>query len=122
MGLNGIFLRNTMSRGILRAETAFGPGVEAHVLEVAIDALEFAKEQASWEDRTGDAREGLDTDVSREGNVIVWELFHTVSYGKWLETIQNGRFAVIMPTLELFAPHIGKGLTEVGGTDYADGE
>ena len=120
MGLSGIFLKNTMSRGILRAETAFGPGVEEHVLHVAIEALEFAKEQASWEDRTGDAREGLDTDVSRHGNTIIWELFHTVPYGVWLETIQNGKFAIIMPTLELFAPEIGRGLTETGAADYGE--
>lgn len=119
MGLSGLFMRNSMTHGIARAEAAFGPSVEAHVLEVAIEALEFAKEQASWEDRTGDAREGLDTDVSRHGNMITWELYHTVSYGKWLETIQNGKFAIIMPTLELYAPHIGRGLVEIEG-DYGE--
>lgn len=76
------------------------------VLEVAEEALQFAKEQASWEDRTGDAREGLDIDVDTPGREIVLTLFHTVEYGQWLETIQSGRFAVIMPTLELYGPEI----------------
>lgn len=76
------------------------------VLEVAEEALEFAKEQASWVDRTGEARAGLDVTVDWEGDDIVLSMFHTVDYGQWLETIQSGKYAVIMPTLELYGPEI----------------
>lgn len=87
---------------------------EDTALDVAQEALEFAKEQASWADRSGDAREGLDVDVESSGDGIVLTLFHTVDYGQWLETIQNGRFAVIMPTLELYAPELKRRI-EGGG-------
>jgi hypothetical protein len=110
-----MFLRNSMSRGIARAEVVVPQELEHNVLETAIDALEFAKEQAPWEDRTGDARDGLDVDVSWEGENIVWQMFHTVDYGLYLETRWNGKYSVIMPTLELFAPQIGRGLSESGG-------
>lgn len=83
--------------------------------EVAYDAFteaevqleEAARRNAEWEDRTGDARDGLtaQTLAPRDGNVSLL-LFHTVEYGKWLELIQNGRFAVIMKTLEEEAPRI----------------
>jgi hypothetical protein len=116
MGLSGIFLRDSLTRGVLIQEAAMKPAIEEEVLNTAAEALEFAKEQAPWTDRTGDARDGLDTDVRWEGDEIVWELFHTVDYGQWLETIQNGRFSVIMPTLELFAPQVGRGLSESGGS------
>lgn len=115
MGLSGIFLHDSLTHGTVVAEGAVLHELEDEVLRTAIEALNFAKEQAPWEDRTGDARAGLDTHVQWVGDTIVWELFHTVSYGLYLETRWNGKYSVIMPTLELFAPEIGRGLSESGG-------
>jgi hypothetical protein len=72
----------------------------------ADDILRYAQDNAPWSDRTGDARDGLVVDVTEQGNDIYLELAHTVDYGQWLEVIQSGRFAIIMPTLELFAADI----------------
>lgn len=72
----------------------------------AIDILAYAQENAPWSDRTGDARSGLDVDVDSDGDSITLQLFHTVDYGLWLEVIQNGRFAIIMPTLEHFSSQV----------------
>ena len=74
--------------------------------EVAQRALEDARANAPWSDRTGAAREGLGVEVTDEGDVIVVTLSHSVDYGQWLETIQSGRFAIIMPTLEKYAAEI----------------
>lgn len=116
MGLgSGMFIRNSLSMGLAHAEVAFPAHLEHEVLETATEALAFAQEQAPWEDRTGDARAGLDVDVRWEGHHIVWEMYHTVDYGLYLETMQNGKFSVIMPTLEIFAPEVGRGLRESGG-------
>lgn len=79
---------------------------EDDVLEVAVEALEYAKQTAPWADRTGNARAGLDVDVDRTRDEIVMTMFHTVDYGKWLELVQSGKYAVIMPTLERFGPEI----------------
>lgn len=118
MGVSGLFIRDSFSRGIAHAEVAFPHALEEEVLNTAIDALEYAKANAPWADRTGDAREGLDVDVSWEGHTLVWEMFHTVDYGLYLETRWNARYAIIMPTLEQFAPRVGNGLSEFGDTDY----
>lgn len=115
MGLSGIFIRDSLTSGIALAEVEFRPALEHKVLEVAIDALDYAKENAPWEDRSGDAREGLDADVDWKGDVIVWQMFHTVPYGIYLETRWSGRFAIIMPTLEEYAPRVGRGL-DLGGS------
>ena len=64
---------------------------------------DYAQENAPWNDRTGEARAGLDTNVEQVQGEIVLELFHTAEHGQWLETVQSGRWAIIMPTLELFA-------------------
>lgn len=69
--------------------------------EKACSELEtIARRRAPWADRTGDARNGLTAQASNKKGEVAIHLFHTVEYGKWLELIQNGRFAVIMPTLE----------------------
>ena len=59
-----------------------------------------AKTNAPWEDQTGEARAGLEAKATHDGGLITLSLYHTVEYGLWLEVIQNGRFATIMPTLE----------------------
>lgn len=74
--------------------------------EGAREVESHAKSNAPWADRTGAARAGLTSRVYEEGGEVVLELAHTVDYGVWLETIQSGRFAIIMPTLEALGPHI----------------
>lgn len=85
-----------------------------------------ARENAQWEDRTGNARGGiffavdgfgLETltgevtaeaksemsDVAIESgssNTLVITLAHTVFYGKFLELSNGGRYAIIMSTME----------------------
>ena len=74
--------------------------------QAAEDVLSYAKDNAPWSDRTGNARAGLESAVLVGEGEVTLELYHTVDYGLWLEVIQNGRFSIIMPTLELFAPGV----------------
>jgi len=85
-----------------------------------------ARQNASWEDRTGNARGGLFfavdgfglepltgevtpeaksemSDVGVESgskDTLIITLAHTVFYGKFLELKNGGRYAIIMSTLE----------------------
>lgn len=72
----------------------------------------YAKANAPWADRTGAARAGLTTQVYSQGDEVILELAHSVDYGQWLELIQDGRFAVIMPTLEKLGPAAARGALE----------
>jgi hypothetical protein len=91
-----------------------------------------ARENANWEDRTGNARGGLFfaldgfglepmtgtvtpeaqsemSDVAVESgdrNTLVITLSHTVFYGKFLELSNGGRYAIIMSTLEANLPKL----------------
>lgn len=116
MGFSGILIKNSMLEGIALAEVEVPHHLEEEMLNTAVEALDYAKANAPWQDRTGDARAGLDVDVSRHGDSIVWEMYHTVDYGLYLETRWNAAYAVIMPTLEMFAPDIGRHLSESGGS------
>lgn len=81
---------------------------EAAFEEAKDDIVSEAQRNAPWADRTGDAREGLEATVKNEKGEVVLYLYHTVEYGLWLEVIQSGRFATIMPTLERMGPTLMK--------------
>lgn len=77
---------------------------EKYFERAAVQVEAYAKSHAPWDDRTGDARRSIYTEVDNiDGQVSIY-LSHGVEYGKWLELIQNGRFAIIMKTLERYAP------------------
>lgn len=60
-----------------------------------------ARQNAKWEDRTGNARGGLFSKVEdRYGRWIKIYLAHTMDYGVFLETSFGGRYAIIWPTVE----------------------
>lgn len=85
----------------------------------AAEVLDYAQTNAPWDDRTGMARAGLTTEVGEGEDGVVLSLAHTVDYGLWLEVIQNGRFAIIMPTLELYGSEL---IHRAGGAVLGEGE
>lgn len=84
--------------------------------DAADDVLSQARDNAPWADRSGDAKAGLRVNVEKDNGDIVLTLFHTVEYGLWLEVIQSGRFATILPTLERY----GKTVMEEAATKIAN--
>ena len=75
--------------------------------EGAREVQAFAQGNAFWSDITGMARAGLTAEVSMDGTgEVVIDLSHSVDYGQWLELIQDGNFAIIMPTIETLGPEI----------------
>jgi hypothetical protein len=72
--------------------------------QLAKDIQTYARDNAPWEDATGNAREGLqaDTDFNAAGDHAIY-LFHTEEYGVFLENANGGAYAIIIPTMEKFA-------------------
>jgi hypothetical protein len=81
----------------------------------AVQAEQFAKDNAPWENRTGDARKllkgvvlngetAVDTEAGRitigKENSIGFALVHRVKYGKWLEVANSNKYAILKPTIE----------------------
>lgn len=62
----------------------------------------YAKANAPWTDRTGNARQGLQGRAYQTSDAVIIALGHspTINYGLWLEVLHQGRYAIIMPTLE----------------------
>jgi hypothetical protein len=79
-------------------------GMAAFTKGFAAQVEDYAKTNAPWNDRTGDAREGL-TAVGEQRLVrYTITLYHTADYGIWLEVRWDGKYAIILPTLEAMGP------------------
>lgn len=65
-----------------------------------------AKTNALWTDRTGNARNGLFGSAEVKGNEVFIRLGHSIEYGIFLELANDGRFAVLKPTIDQAAPKI----------------
>ena len=84
------------------------------------EATTYAKQNAPWTDRTGNARSGLfaKARVLDQGNTFELVVAHTVHYGIWLEIRFSGKYAIIQPTVDyigtLLIDRIGSSLGRIG--------
>jgi hypothetical protein len=60
----------------------------------------YARTNAPWTDRTGNARNGLNASAFHEGERHGIILAHGVPYGIWLEVRFEGRYGIINDTIE----------------------
>ncbi len=91
-----------------------------------------SRTDAPWQDRTGNARSGIfyavdglgmgtmigsvsqdakalmtDTSIEQgDDNLLIIVVSHTVFYGKWLETKNGGKYAIIMSTIDRNLPRL----------------
>lgn len=59
---------------------------------------QYAKRNAKWTDRTNMARNSLNGGGFMSGNDIISFIAHGVDYGKWLELISAGKYAILQET------------------------
>ena len=73
------------------------------------DVETYMKSNAPWKDRSGNARQALWAEMERIVRVMIAINFgqgHGIEYGVYLEFKNAGRFAIVNPTLDYFAPKI----------------
>lgn len=87
------------------------PGNMARALEELKDEMvAYMQSNAPWDDRTGNARAGLQGVVIKNSETSYSILLghgSEIYYGVYLEFGLGGRYAIVMPTVEHFAPSIG---------------
>jgi hypothetical protein len=123
---------SNISKGI----SAYGKKVEAALYAIAgkwgQDVQDEARTDARWTDRTGNARSGIfyavdglgmgtligqvsaeaktlmkDTSVEEgSNNTLIIVVSHTIFYGKFLELMSGGKYAIIMSTIERNLPRL----------------
>lgn len=69
----------------------------------------YAKINARWTDRTGNARLRLRGSYEKIDNELHIVISHGVEYGIWLELAHEKRFAILLETLTNTSPEIIQG-------------
>ena len=82
--------------------------------KVFIDAENYAKENAKWIDRTGDARRGLQKVDLSDKDRILFYLTTQMPYGVWLELANQGKYQILRPTMTVYEPKLIKALNNLG--------
>lgn len=58
------------------------------------------KQDAPWQDRTGNARKGLKGSSAMDDDNITITVGHSVDYGVYLELADDGKYAILKPTAD----------------------
>lgn len=64
----------------------------------------WMKTNAAWTDQTGQARKRLHAEIEEMVNELAIVLDHGMDYGVFLELKNAGKFAIIGPAVDHFAP------------------
>ncbi len=96
--------------GLFENVERLGPRVEQAAMQVMERqgdlATAYMKANAPWTDRTSVARNGLGAKAFKQGSRLVLNLFGRANYQIWLEVKNNGRYAIITPTFEIWGPRV----------------
>lgn len=73
----------------------------------AQEAEQWLKDNAPWQDRTGDARRGLSVTVNEAPSVLAELVFShdpALDYTIWLEVANGGKYAIIARAIDYWGP------------------
>ena len=77
----------------------------------AQEAVNWAKTNKKWTNRTSNAVNGLRNDVRWESKVkIVLSVYHTMDYGVWLELAHQKKYAILQQAIAAKADELFEGL------------
>lgn len=73
--------------------------IDAAIVETAVEGEAHMKTHAPWDDDTGAARAALTATADTEGSAKEITFTNAVDYGFVLETMEHGKFEIVMPTV-----------------------
>lgn len=73
----------------------------------------YAKSNRPWQDRTGEARKRLKGNKKNIGTVVRCQIEHGVDYGIFLEMKNEGKYAILKPTVQAVGPKVVNGLDKI---------
>jgi hypothetical protein len=96
---NGIVWTGTLVANVRGLEPKLSKVIAGIMLASAPKVANYARTNAPWRDRTGNARQGLAAKYSASGGVHRIDLAHGMPYGIYLEVKNAGQYAIIVPTI-----------------------
>jgi hypothetical protein len=108
------FTKNSLSPGIKNLIPVLNRNVYQVLRFHQPKVVAHAKTNAPWEDRTSNARNGLNAQVDVIApHVYALTLYGSVPYQIWLEVRFAGKYAIIMPTIRIYGPLVMASFTKL---------
>lgn len=107
------FDANDLLKGLAEREIKTRAALGLYADTVAKKMETYAKTNRPWTDRTGRAKQSLNSSWKWMGDVVRVELSHGVDYGIYLEFCNEKRYAIIKPTIDKVSPEAIKGLRNI---------
>ena len=107
------FDANNLIKGIAEREIKTRAALGLYADTVAKKMETHAKSNKPWVDRTGRAKQSLNSSWKWVGDVARVELSHGVYYGIYLELCNEKKYAIIKPTIDIISPQAIRGLNKI---------
>lgn len=107
------FDANNLIKGLAEREIKTRAALGLYADTVAKKMETHAKSNKPWVDRTGRAKQSLNSSWKWVGDVARVELSHGVYYGIYLELCNEKRYAIIKPTIDIISPQAIRGLNKI---------
>ena len=107
------FDANNLIKGLAEREIKTRAALGLYADTVAKKMEAHAKSNKPWVDRTGRAKQSLNSSWKWVGDVARVELSHGVYYGIYLEFCNEKKYAIIKPTIDIISPQAIRGLNKI---------
>ena len=107
------FDASNLIKGLADREIKTRAALGLYADTVAKKMESHAKSNKPWVDRTGRAKQSLNSSWKWVGDVARVELSHGVDYGVYLEFCNEKRYAIIKPTIDTISPQAIRGLNNI---------
>ena len=107
------FDASNLIKGLAEREIKTRAALGLYADTVAKKMETHAKSNKPWVDRTGRAKQSLNSSWKWVGDVARVELSHGVYYGIYLELRNEKRYAIIKPTIDIISPQAIRGLNKI---------
>lgn len=107
------FDANNLIKGLAEREIKTRAALGLYADTVAKKMETHAKSNKPWVDRTGRAKQSLNSSWKWVGDVARVELSHGVYYGIYLEFCNEKKYAIIKPTIDVISPQAIRGLNKI---------
>lgn len=106
MSLNITWDDKALEADLQELDTRVKRAIAGTMLQLAPQVEAWMRNNAPWQDQTGNARSGLTAraEVVDGGTIARLVCSHTVPYGIWLEVRWSGRYQIIAPAVQRFGP------------------
>ena len=107
------FDANNLIKGLAEREIKTRAALGLYADTVAKKMESHSKSNKPWVDRTGRAKQSLNSSWKWVGDVARVELSHGVDYGIYLEFCNEKRYAILKPTIDAISPQAIRGLNKI---------